>query len=656
MSILISNCLCAITFTQYRKCCVYWLLTFCLVMSASNVMSASIPLEDIAGLPSVKWLQISPDGRYVSSWRKVDSGGVEGYALNLLDLNTLKSENVLVAPYGDYRPRWYRWANNNKILIAGVYPWYSWGKATQKTELEVLDIRSKATRRVVPERFLKSLSVTYEPSRLDRMVDILSDDEDHILLNIWNKVYRVSLNETEVDLVHKHRNGSIGAWRTDRQNNVRIGYSFKGERQTIHHRFPGSEKWEKIWEFDYLSSDYIWPIGFDSDPYVLYVRALHEDREAIFKIDLKKEPIKKVLVHANENYDEEGGLYYSEKYNRVVGVRTPHNNSYIFWDKEYDSLYRAINKGLPGMDNYLISMSKDERRYIVFSQSDVDPGVYYLGDRDKKTLVPMSEYYANLQPGVLSKTQSYVYKARDGLDIEAYVTLPKNYKKGTPAPTVVLPHDGPAQRDDASFDYWSQFFSSRGYLVLRMNFRGSSGYGYSFMSAGFGAWGLEMQDDIEDGVKWAIENGFSQEGKICIAGSGYGGYAALMGIVKSPGLYQCAISFGGVTDIPRLIQSYMSTGSFKVAKKRLSTSNTENRNRSPINRIKDINTPILLMHGKNDREVEVSHGRRMYNALKKKKREVRYVELDDGSSYLHIRKNRIRAFKEMEEFLAKYLN
>ncbi|MFL0803681.1 MAG: prolyl oligopeptidase family serine peptidase [Agarilytica sp.] len=650
-----SNRSCATTHARYRKYCVSWLLAFYLVMSASNVLSTPIPLEDIAGLPSVKWLQISPNGRYISSWGRVKSDGKEGFSLNVLDLNTMKSENLLVALDGNYRPLWYEWANNDKILIAGVYPWLFAGKARQKTEMEVLDIHSKALRRIVPERLSKSNFGGYMPSRLDRVIDLLPDDEDHILMNIWNKTYKVSLGNPKVSRVHKHRNGAIGNWQVDRKSNVRIGYSFKGKMQTIYHSFPGSKEWEKLWVFDPLSPDYMWPIGFDSDPNILYVRALHDDREAIFKIDLQKRPIEKVLVHANENYDEGGRLFYSEKYQRVVGVTTPYNNSYIFWDKEYDSLYQAINKGLPGADNYLIDMSKDERRYIVFSESDIDPGVYYFGDRDKKTLVPIAEHYSNLQPQNLSKTHSFVYQARDGLDIEAFVTLPDNYKKGNPVPTVVLPHDGPAERDYTSFDYWTQFFASRGYMVLRINFRGSSGYGYSFKRAGFGSWGLEMQDDIEDGVRWAIEKGFAQKGKICIAGSGYGGYAALMGTIRSPGLYECAISFGGVTDIPRLLQSYMRTSSYKIETKRLSSSSKGNRNRSPLNHIQNIKTPVLLIHGKNDREVEVSHGRRMYNALKEKKREVRYVELDKGSSHLHIRKNRILAFKEMEAFLAEHL-
>lgn len=644
------------TFVQIKNSCIVFGVMLCMALVSPGVLSNPIPLEDIAGMPSVKWLQLSPNGRYISSWGRTDSSGKEGFSLNLLDLKTMKSENILVAPDGDYRPRWYQWANDNQILIAGIYPWYDSRKATTRTELEVLDIHRKKLRRVVTKQFLESLSVTYIPFRLDRVTDFLPDDDNHILMNVWNKTYKVALNKSKIKLFHKSSNGAIGSWETDRQNNVRIGYSFKGNLQTVYHRFPGEKKWEKLWEFDPLSADYIWPIGFDADPNILYVRALHEDREAIFKVNLSKTPLEKTLVHANENYDEDGRLYYSEKYQRVVGISTPHNNSYVFWDKEYDSLYQAINKGLPNTDNYLISMSKDERLYIVFSESDVDPGVYYLGDRDKKTLIPIAEHYPNLQPQMLQKTHSFVYKARDGLDIEAFVTFPKNHKKGNPVPTVVLPHDGPASRDYDDFDYWVQFFASRGYMVLRMNFRGSSGYGHSFMSAGFGAWGLEMQDDIEDGVRWAIEQGFAQEGKICIAGAGYGGYAALMGGVKSPDLYQCAISFGGVTDIPRLIQSYMRTGIYKIASKRLSSSkNKENRNRSPLNRVHNIDIPILLIHGKNDRNVEVSHGRRMHNALKKQKREVKYVELEDGSSYLHIRKNRIKAFSEMEAFLAEHL-
>jgi dipeptidyl aminopeptidase/acylaminoacyl peptidase len=188
-----------------------------------------------------------------------------------------------------------------------------------------------------------------------------------------------------------------------------------------------------------------------------------------------------------------------------------------------------------------------------------------------------------------------------------------------------------------------------------MNFRGSSGYGHDFMQAGLKNWGLAMQDDVEDGTRWLIEQGISDPKKICIVGASYGGYAALMGAIKSPELYQCAVSFAGVTDIAYLVRSSRRYTNYEVVKEQIGSNSRELKKRSPLHNAEQLNIPSLLIHGTKDRSVKVQHSRRMHKALAKLDKDVKYVELDDGTHYLSNNEHRLRAFEEMDVFLGRYL-
>jgi dipeptidyl aminopeptidase/acylaminoacyl peptidase len=209
-------------------------------------------------------------------------------------------------------------------------------------------------------------------------------------------------------------------------------------------------------------------------------------------------------------------------------------------------LHDALANAIPEQSNYLLNTSTDQRKYLMYSQSSNTPGRFYIGDRDKGSLNYLFGEYAKIDPSVLSTSKRVVYKARDGLEIEAFITLPKAGK--APYPLIVNPHGGPGARDTGGFDSWAQFFASRGYAVIQPNFRGSSGFGLEFSEAQMRAWGLQMQDDLTDAANWMVGEGYVDKDNMCIAGASYGGYAATMATVKTPDLFKCAVSFAGVTD------------------------------------------------------------------------------------------------------------
>ncbi|MFL0796753.1 MAG: prolyl oligopeptidase family serine peptidase [Cellvibrionaceae bacterium] len=209
--------------------------------------------------------------------------------------------------------------------------------------------------------------------------------------------------------------------------------------------------------------------------------------------------------------------------------------------------------------------------------------------------------------------------------------------------------------DYNNFDYWTEFFAHRGYAVLQPNFRGSSGYGADFASAAIGGYGLEMQDDVIDGANWLVEEGIADKEKMCIVGASYGGYAALMATVKTPKVFKCAVSFAGFGDLIDLRSQYRKFVNRKIVQEQIGGENKSLRGRSPINMIGKIEAPILLLHGEDDRVVSVEQSRDMAKKLKAKKKKYKYIELKDGNHYLSKQDHRHALFREMDDFLAKYL-
>jgi len=630
---------------------------FFLCAIAASAQANPLPIEDFASLPAVKGVKLSSDGTKILSLVRVDTADKKGTAIAIYDTETKKQSYPLFAENMKYKIRKALWANNDKILVSAIFPAMRYGTPVQETRLLILDIHTKELRNALPKRVLKKLE--YMPQFQDSIVDLLPDDKDHFLLeldgfegpNVTN-IYKVSLVKSKAKMI-KGINKDASDWMTDRQHNIRIGRFFDDATYKYYHRNLKG-KWETLFKFDSFSKEQVWPMGFSENPNELYVKALHEGYDAIFKIDLNDPQRTKKLVYAKKGRDVSGRLFYSKKAKKVVGLKR--SDGVSFFDPEYEALYNAIDKGLSDYRNSLYSLTDDERRYIVFSSNDRESGIYFLGDRDKKTLEPIAYRYANLEPSVLVEKKRISYNARDGLEIQGFVSLPKSYKKGEPVPTVIFPHGGPISYNGNGFDYWTQFFANRGYAVLQMNFRGSSGYGFDFMKSGLQNWGLAMQDDVEDGARWMIEQGYAKPDKICIVGASYGGYAALMGSVKTPDLYQCAVSFAGVSDVNLLVRRSWSYVNSDVVEKQIGKAGRSLKDRSPVNFANKINVPVLLIHGTDDRSVRVEQSKKMYKRLKKAKKSVNYIELKGGDHYLSNNDHRMQTFKAMEAFLAQHLN
>lgn len=618
-----------------------------------------LPVEAFASIPDVSSVQLSPNGQKVASVVRVELPKLKGTVVSILDLNTGEKNYAIHTDNQKFVIQSLLWANDNTLLIKAKFPANRYGTPTIETRLVKYDLTTKKTANVLANSILERLS--WIPQHQGQIIDLMPDDPDNFLLSLdgmgesvgQESVLKINLAQGKSTYIQNAKNHVIG-WITDRQHKVRISIYNDETEYRIYEQPEQKSDSRLLWTFKAFAEDSVWPLGFDADPNILYVRAYHNGFEAIFKVNLTDPKLTKELVYANEETDVEGELLYSTLKQKVIGISEGDGEEYTFWDKEYAGLQNGLKAVLPNARNYITQFSADERRYLVYSTSSTEPGTYYFGDRDAKSLYPIANRYNQLNSELLAETQYLTYEARDKLKINAYLTVPKGLE-AKQLPTIIFPHGGPISYDSNDFDYWAQFFANRGYAVFRMNFRGSAGYGYEFMKAGLKSWGLEMQNDVEDGTRYLIDQGISDPKRICIVGASYGGYAALMGAAMTPDLYRCAVSVAGVTDVAYLVKSSRRHTNYEVVKEQIGSDLDALYERSPISKAANINIPVLLLHGDKDRIVKVEHSREMYDELKSLKKPVEYIELENGDHYLSNNDHRLATFKALDKFLADNL-
>jgi dipeptidyl aminopeptidase/acylaminoacyl peptidase len=344
---------------------------------------------------------------------------------------------------------------------------------------------------------------------------------------------------------------------------------------------------------------------------------------------------------------------------RVVGVRwTEDLPRQHFFDAELASLAAAVQPHFADGFVTLRSWSRDRQRVLLFGERANDAGAHYVYDVPSKKLRLLGRSYPQLTaPEHLGDRQSIKYRARDGKQIPAYLTLPVGMESRN-LPLVLLVHGGPHARDDFTFDWWSSFLASRGYAVLRANYRGSTGYGYEWFDAGRKGWGDGvMQTDVEDGAAALVKNGIVDPKRICIMGGSYGGYAALAGATLTPDLYACAVSVNGVSDPEDMLKEAQKGGRQSMAAEWWGSSMGADdmdhlRKISPVRHADVVRVPTLLLHGVEDTVVPVEQSRSMNSRLIRAKKNVRYVELKGDDHWLSSASTRTQVLQEIENFIA----
>jgi dienelactone hydrolase len=363
-------------------------------------------------------------------------------------------------------------------------------------------------------------------------------------------------------------------------------------------------------------------------------------------------------LFSNPQYDVDETL--RDHGGRVIGATYTDDRDHTFYfDAAMEKVQQQLERVLPGQSVSILSQDAAGATFAVEADGPQSPPTLYLYRPAAHQLAQVLFAYPNLSAADLGEMKPYPYKARDGLDIHAYLTMPPG-KAAKNLPAVILPHGGPEARDKLRFDWLAQFLASRGYAVLQPNFRGSSGYGWGFVKAGDGEWAGKVQYDVQDGVKKLIADGIVDPKKICIMGWSYGGYMALAGATFSPDLYACAISFAGPADLSK---EHYSGSSFEseaesVWERRMGASRSDTAKmdaQSPAKHAELVKAPILLMHSDKDVTVLIEQSKAEAEALRRAGKDVQFVTMEGDDHQLSYAATRIRMLQEAEKFLAAHI-
>jgi dipeptidyl aminopeptidase/acylaminoacyl peptidase len=335
---------------------------------------------------------------------------------------------------------------------------------------------------------------------------------------------------------------------------------------------------------------------------------------------------------------------------------------HVFFEQQGADAWVAITDAFPDSSPSIASWSDDRQKIVLRLSTANKAPRFVLVDLAAGKSQSIGAVYEGIADGDVSPIRPFRYKASDGLEIAGYLTLPHGgNSKGLPL--VVLPHGGPASRDVLGFDWMAQALASRGYAVMQPNFRGSDGYGWAFMAAGFGEWGGKMQSDLSDGVKRLVADGVIDPARVCIVGASYGGYAALAGVAFEPSVYRCAASIAGPTDLKRFLQSTVTAaGSKNNATLRYwdrfmgvnGSGDPRLEKISPALHAEDIKAPVLLIHGRDDTVVPFNQSQLMADAMKKAGRPASLITLKGEDHWMSRSETRMEMITSLVTFLEEH--
>jgi dipeptidyl aminopeptidase/acylaminoacyl peptidase len=643
-----------------------------------------LPLEDFIREPGFSQMQISGDGQYIAYMRDYE-GHSTVYTCDLATMEGTPFTLGSTQAFGTIMPREvesFRWVGDKRLLLTSTV-WDAWfgTKAVNRdgsnwkpvSGYEILPLNQGLLVNVSAKDVLWALRVIYAFNDADQNI-LMLDQHDYAGKSIlYPDVIKIDTVTGDMNRAVKNP-GNVTGWGVDHAGQVRIGLVAEGGLQFgFIYRDNEAAPWRKLTLPKDLRDPQV--LGFDQTDRNLYVSALSpERRTAIYLLTLGDPPTTQRVI-SDPEYDIVSELYtpavdgvpmartvMSEKKQSLVGVWYLRDAPRVQWfDKDFMTYQRAIDRMLPNTINLYVNQSRDDQRVLYLAFSDRDPGTYYLLDSGKHTIKPIAPRMPQIKAQQMAEMLSVHYAARDGLVIQGYLTLPVGYPPKQ-LPLIVMPHGGPWVRDVWGFNPLVQMLANRGYAVLQMNYRGSTGYGVEFYRKGRREVGLAIQDDIEDGTKWAITAGVADPKRVAIIGGSYGGYSALFALGRSPGLYQCGISFAGVTDwfsIYRNLDDPEYAFSRRYWEREIGDPRTDEaflKSISPVNFAGSITAPVLIIQGKDDRTVPPKQARTMIAALEQAGRKPETLFISELGHYVFAtEKSRRAIFKAIESFLEQHL-
>jgi len=610
-----------------------------------------VSAEEFASGAAMEAPRISPDGGrlvYLSS-----STGTR--LIVLRDLHTGQVHSLLHGGGGSFRATSCSFKSAQRLLCHFEGVLHSATEPFPVSRLVALDPDGGAVRVL-----FQNTSLGTHAQYQDRIVSWLPDDPHHVLVELADRdgvfpaVYRVDVDSGAPKLmVAEHP--PVMDWIADHAGVVRFGYGFRGDSALYVTRNGTDDSWHALETFRRFDRARFEPLAFGVQPNQLYVVAPQQRHAAVWRMD-PTDASDLQLVFAQPQVDVQALIEWPSDWH-VAGFQYETDRPHIFYlDPQAQAVEKALERALPNTYHRVIDATPDSRLLVVMSSSDVVPPRYDLFDTATGILTPLGAENAAISPAQLAPMTPITVPGPGGTLIPGYLTLPRGAEPGKPLPAVVFPHGGPHARDSWGYDPLLQLMANRGYAVLQLNFRGSSGYGEEWQDAGHQAWGTIMSDDITAGARWLIDQRIADPRRLCIVGWSYGGYAALIGVVRNPGLYRCAASIAGVTDLGQLARDDARFyGGAAAAHESTGTDEAELKAESPLRHADRIGVPVLLVHGEDDTTVRAEQSRAMARALARQHVPYELVLIKDGEHGLRGPQMRLTLYRKLETFLAENL-
>ncbi len=633
-------------------------LAFLLVAAAAARAADKIPVEDFFRLPRYAAMSIAPDGRHIAALAPVNG------RQNVVVLDVPPKEAHAVTAFGKVDVVFVDWLDSRRLVVAtGSLATRDFDRRGGELYAVDLDGSDPKTLAAPDPTALVGHGLQFVRKLPGEGDDIVAQESTYgaegfeagALVRVDSRTGRrtnISVGKPDV--------GEEGeSWVVDNRGVARALRATGKGRTRVWYRAGPDAPWRKL--ADYANTEPGWfPLAVGEDDRTLYVAAYGGgDKAAIMRYDPATKTFGEVV--ARHPQVDLSNLVASD--GKVVGVRYDADRvGYAWFDPALARIQSAVDKALPDTVN-LLSWSRDRSMVVVTAYSDVSPGTFYLLDTKHGKLSFMADRAPWIKPAEMSHMKPVRYTARDGMQIPAYLTIPRG-KAPKDLPLVVFVHGGPwVTGDDWRYDPDVQFLASRGYAVLQPNYRGTLRYGWKHLHASYGQWGLAMQDDVTDGVKWAVAHGIADPKRVCIYGASYGGYAAMMGLARDPGLYRCGIDYVGVTDLPLFLTmtwaDYARSDFVDYDAKAMVGDPDRDAKRlretSPVYLADRIKAPVLMAYGGADRRVPVEHGLRMKAALDKAGVEYRWVVMEGEGHGFRDPANQKAFYEAVEKFLAAHL-
>jgi dipeptidyl aminopeptidase/acylaminoacyl peptidase len=604
--------------------------------------------EVFAHIPALEDPELSPNGKAIAA--KVAAEGNQYFAIIPLD-----GGKPRFVALGENDLNWWRWVNDEWLVvgIGQLVPvngdeWYA---------TRAVGVNATATKTV-------KLASREAAQDADDLVWVASDGSPRILMasqtsiyvsepGFWPRVDEIDVSNGRRKTVLTGREGVMD-WYADGSGAVRmgVGASLDGRTRRVVYRDGGRGNFKTIDRARTLHDTLTVPAMFLKESgKALTFSDDAEGYTALYELDLATLERGKQLF-ATKGYDI-GGLVSDESGFGYLGVRVHREKPEIQWvDPKVDATQKAVAAKIKGGEPRIVSLSRDRSTAIVQVGGNNAPGAYYLYEAADDSMRLLMENNSAIRMRRLHPVRTIRYKARDGLEIAAVLTLPAG--KGARLPLIVLPHGGPFARDTEEWNWWTQFLADRGYAVVQPNYRGSSGYGTAFAEKGQGQWGLAMQDDLNDAVAALAEQGIADPTRVCMVGASYGGYAAMRAAQRDGVSYRCAVAYAGVSDLNRMQNHNRNFLGGGARKDWLRMQAPDLKTVSPINFPESFSVPLLLVHGKKDRVVPPVQSRAMAQKLKAAGKDVTYIEQPLADHHFSRSEDRLEFLKALEAFLAEH--